>query len=152
MFHDEKNVGRPWCHGHPPGRMDDEGMLHLATLTMLNPDVLFGMAERLLPVSRSWWIFRGRWFFGTLFGGIETRTPGKKTNRNHGFWSLLLMVFDGFWWFLMSLPKKKSLIRCLGPKNQPQIRSQKVFKSVGYGFSIGPPIAIMRGERGPWWY
>lgn len=30
-------------------RMDDEGMLHLATLTMLNPDVLFGMAERLLP-------------------------------------------------------------------------------------------------------
>jgi hypothetical protein len=33
--------------------MDDEGMLHLATLTMLNPDVLFGMAERLLPVSRS---------------------------------------------------------------------------------------------------
>ena len=92
--------------------------------------------------------FFGWWFFGTLFGGIETRTPGKKTNRNHGFWSLLLMVFDGFWWFL----PKKSLIRCLGPKSQPQIRSQKVFKSVGYGFSIGPPIAIMRGERGPWWY
>ena len=144
MFHDEKNVGRPWCHGHPPGRMDDEGMLHLATLTMLNPDVLFGMAERLLPVSRSWWIFRVVIFRHPIWR-YRNENSREKTNRNHGFWSLLLMVFDDFC-------PKKSLIRCLGPKSQPQIRSQKVFKSVGYGFSIGPPIAIMRGERGPWWY
>lgn len=31
------------------GRMEDEGMMHLATLTMLNPDVLFSTVERILP-------------------------------------------------------------------------------------------------------
>ena len=33
------------------GRMEDEGMMHLATLTMLNPDVLFSTVERILPAS-----------------------------------------------------------------------------------------------------